>query len=85
MQLSNGHDSDQGGNGWTSVLNITFENWHVSVYIGLVVNTCLSYFNTEELRAHIRHGQLYFFNGGRKVFPFLFQMFFLSFIQRQVV
>ena len=30
IQLSNGHDSDQGGNGWTSVLNITFG---MSVYI----------------------------------------------------
>jgi len=43
MQLNNGYgngyDSDQGGKRWTSVLNITFENWHVSVYLGVVVNT----------------------------------------------
>ena len=32
MQFSNGYDSDTGENRWTSVLNISFENWHLSLY-----------------------------------------------------
>ena len=51
MQFSNGYDSDTGENRWTSVLNISFENWHLSLYKSW--STHSSYFNTDELRVHM--------------------------------
>ena len=51
MQFSNGYDSDTGENRWTSVLNISFENSHLSLYKSW--STHSSYFNTDELRVHM--------------------------------